>query len=417
MERHAEAAVLEQRRTGDREAIALAIADWADLITTSLWDPARALAIATEAWAEFSDLEQTPAGVRLMDAIAWTYLGLDDAAGALPWFDRLLPIAERLGLLEATAAGILGRGESLLMMGRPREGMVLLRGAHQLAVAHDLATIELGARILMTYHEQWGEPAVGLALAREGLEIGRRRGSRRYGSWMVGNGCICALRTGDWDWAAALLDEWLALEPATISRAEFHGTGRSSARSGARTRRPTSLRRPGSGSRPGSPARSSGPTSCWPGRGPRSRAAVPTRSAGSGSARSSWRHLAPLVGPLLVRSALWAGDAPGATAALASLDASGCQGPALAADRLVARAGIDALEGRGPAALAGYREALRAYRKLGLAFDEAAAAVDMAVLLRSPERDAPDVVTAIARRPHDARAPRRAPIPRPPRRR
>ncbi len=52
-------------------------------------------------------------------------------------------------------------------------------------------------------------------------------------------------------------------------------------------------------------------------------------------------------------------------------------------------------EGRGPAALAGYREALRAYRKLGLAFDEAAAAVDMAVLLRSPERDAADVGTAI----------------------
>ena len=50
---------------------------------------------------------------------------------------------------------------------------------------------------------------------------------------------------------------------------------------------------------------------------------------------------------------------------------------------------------RGPAALAGYREALRAYRKLGLAFDEAAAAVDMAVLLRSPERDAADVGLAI----------------------
>ena len=107
-------------------------------------------------------------------------------------------------------------------------------------------------------------------------------------------------------------------------------------------------------------------------------------------------QFAPLVGPLLVRSALWAGDATGAASALASMEASGYLGPALAADRLVARAGIDALEGRGPAALAGYREALRAYRKLGLAFDEAAAAVDMAVLLPSPERDAADVGMAIA---------------------
>ena len=95
------------------------------------------------------------------------------------------------------------------------------------------------------------------------------------------------------------------------------------------------------------------------------------------------------------RSALWAGDAPGAASALALLQASGYLGPALSADHLVARAGIDALEGRGPAALAGYREAVGVYRQLGLAFDEAAAAVDMAVLLPSPERDAADVEAAI----------------------
>jgi len=68
----------------------------------------------------------------------------------------------------------------------------------------------------------------------------------------------------------------------------------------------------------------------------------------------------------------------------------------LTADRLVGRAGIDALEGRGPAALAGYREALRLCRQLGLVFDEAAASVDMATLLAPQERDAPDVATAIA---------------------
>ena len=287
VERHAEAAVQERRRTGDREGIAQAIADRAYLINTSLWDPARALAIASEAWEEFSDLEQTPAGVALMAGLAWSYLVLDDIAQAMSWFDRLLPIAERLGLLEATAGGIVGRGESLLWTGRPREGMVLLRGAHQLAVAHDLHDRELEGRILMTSHEQWGEPTAGLALAREGLEIARRRGSRRYGSWMVGNGCICALRTGDWDWAAALLDEWMALGSAATGGRSSSWTARSCARSGARTRRRTSRRRPGSGSRVGAPGRRSSLTSSGPGHGPRSRAAVPTRSAGSGSARSS----------------------------------------------------------------------------------------------------------------------------------
>jgi tetratricopeptide (TPR) repeat protein len=397
VERHAEAAVAERRRTGDRAGIAQAIADRAYLINTSLWDPARALAIASEAWEEFSDLEQTPAGVALMAPLAWSHLVLDDIAQAMSWFDRLLPIAERLGLLEATVGGILGRGESLLVAGRPREGMVLLRGAHQLALAHDLRDRELEGRILMTSYEQSGEPAVGLALAREGLEIGRRRGSRRYGSWMVENGCICALRTGDWDWAAGLLDEWMALASTPNVRAEFlvdrailrSLRGEDAAADIAEAAR-FRLEGGSTWSEVGSWERLAGAWAAFAGGRPDE-----VRRLGEQAVELT-STLAPLVSPLLARSALWAGDAPGAATALAQLAASGYLGPALAADRLVARAGIDALEGRAPAALAGYREALRAYRKLGLAFDEAAAAVDMAVLLRSPERDAPDVGTAIA---------------------
>jgi len=107
-------------------------------------------------------------------------------------------------------------------------------------------------------------------------------------------------------------------------------------------------------------------------------------------------YFAPLTYPLAIRSALYAGDASGAAATLALLDASGYRGPALSADRLVAVAGLDALEGRGASAVSGYREALRAYRQLGLAFDEAAAAADIAALLPAYERAAPDLVAAIA---------------------
>jgi hypothetical protein len=213
---------------------------------------------------------------------------------------------------------------------------------------------------------------------------------------MVGNGCVCALRTGDWDWAAGLLDEWLALESSTSGWAEFF-VDRAILGS-LRGEDPTADLAEAARTfiEGGAPWAQSESYRLWAGAwaafaGGRSDE---VRRLGEHAVELS-SYFAPLACPLLVRSALWAGEAAGATSALALLDASGFLGAALSADRLVARAGIDALEGRGPAALAGYREALRAYRKLGLAFDEAAAAVDMAILLRAPERDAADVALAI----------------------
>ena len=92
---------------------------------------------------------------------------------------------------------------------------------------------------------------------------------------------------------------------------------------------------------------------------------------------------------------MWSRDLGATEKVVARFEAGGFWGPALQVDRLAARAGLAALRGNGPEALAGFREAVRAYRGLGLAFDEAAAAVDMATLLGAPERDAPDVVAAI----------------------
>jgi len=66
---------------------------------------------------------------------------------------------------------------------------------------------------------------------------------------------------------------------------------------------------------------------------------------------------------------------------LAALDASGVHGRAVEADGVTIRAGIAALEGRPTEAIALYRDALRSWRDLGLAWDEALAGVDMALLL------------------------------------
>jgi hypothetical protein len=105
----------------------------------------------------------------------------------------------------------------------------------------------------------------------------------------------------------------------------------------------------------------------------------------------------PISLPLGVRAALWAGDAEAANLVAAQLDASVIRGQAIDLDRVTLRAGIAALEGRRPDAIAGYREALCGWRGLGLAFDEAMAALDMAIVLAPTEREmaeAPEAVRA-----------------------
>ncbi|MEA2478448.1 MAG: hypothetical protein QOJ07_370, partial [Thermoleophilaceae bacterium] len=149
--RHAEGALAERRRSSDRAAIAGAIAANATAIINYLAEPHRAEKLLMEAWPEFADLEQTPAGVDLMVAITRAHRGQNNQESALEWVERYLPVAERLGLLEPTARGIVSRGVSLITVARPREGLILLRGAHQLAEADELRDVELNARVLLTF--------------------------------------------------------------------------------------------------------------------------------------------------------------------------------------------------------------------------------------------------------------------------
>jgi hypothetical protein len=63
------------------------------------------------------------------------------------------------------------------------------------------------------------------------------------------------------------------------------------------------------------------------------------------------------------------------------------RGHAFAMDVVTLRAGVAALEGRRFDAVAGYREALRGWRALGLTFDEALAGPDLATVLNPSERE------------------------------
>ncbi|MEP7039972.1 MAG: adenylate/guanylate cyclase domain-containing protein [Chloroflexota bacterium] len=394
VERHALGQLEAAREIGDRPAIAAAIANYARTVQGWLGTPQRAVEILEPAWAEFSDLEQTPEGVWLMAALAASNSGSLNEDVALGWVDRYLPIAERLDLMEAIATGLISRAQILIKMNRSREALVLLRGGHQLATAIGFWERERTGRVLLTFYAQWNDSSEGLALAREGLEIAHRISSRSYGATMVGNGSICAIRVGEWDWVEALLDEWIPPDPSFAWYAEFFSdrailTALRGGDASADIAKAAQLRQAITDSQFESYEH-------WA----RSWAAFTAGSyadacheAELAAAVTSYFH--PLATPLAARAALWAGDAERAAAAVEALHASGHRGTAVELDMATIRAGVAALEGRGAEALAGYRELLKGWRQAGLAFDEALAVTDMATLLPPNERASADVHTAV----------------------
>jgi hypothetical protein len=318
----------------------------------------------------------------------------EDYDAALAWLERMLPVAERLDLLPQTATGLARLSGTLYRVNRPREALIILRGTHELAGANGLVDVDRGTRTQLTFYEQFADPGAGLAMAREGLEIASRRGSTAYGFLMVGNAVSCAIRVGEWAWASALLDEWLANEITGDFYLELYvdravltalGGGDSSDDLATAERLVTTVKD------------SQYPSYCHWARAwaafADGRLAEARQEAVSAAEVTDF--FVPISLPLAARAALWAGDVADANAVLARIDASVIRGQAIALDRVTLGAGIAALEGRRADAIAGYREALRGWRQLGLAFDEAMAALDMAILLAPTEREMAEASTAV----------------------
>ncbi len=382
------------REIGDRPRIAAATANHARIVAWWIGNPQRAIDLLEAAWEEFSDLEQTPAGVDIMAGLASSLATVLEHAASLRWVDRYLPIAERLDLMDAIVGGLINRGSVLVRLNRARESLVLLRGGHQLALATGNRLREIGGRTLLTFYAQWNEPAEGLALAREGLDVAHRTGSRAYGFQMVGNGSICAFRVGDWDWAASLLNEWIPPDNFSPHHTEFFIDRAilTAARGGD----------PGADIEAAAGLRQEITDPQFESYEHWARAWAAFAAGEYAEARSEaevasqhTHYFFPLAMPLAARAALWSGQPDAAQKALDALVGSGYKGAAVELDMATIRAGIATLEGRGAEALAAYREALRGWRQYGLAFDEALAVTDMATLLPPAERGSADVATAV----------------------
>ena len=379
-EAHLRAAVEAQRSIGNRPAIAGAIAALGRALLQG-YRVTDALALLEPAADEFADLAADPAGITLGSQLARGYFlaGSSDRR-AIEVADRVLEAAEHADLPAIVADTLVTRGTALANLGRVIEGLGAITAGRDLADASGL-----GATVLRAYNNlgaiHWvRDPRAALEATRAGLALARRLGARSWVSGLVTGIGDSSLRTGDWPSAlteltAALAEEW---EPADHLQLLFTASVFWALRGEPIDDRLAEVK--------GLLGDSDDPQM---GAGAAMAASFAAIAIGDlHAARTSWQRAASLVAtvlpvalPLAARAALWAGDAAAAREDLAALDASGFHGPAIEADRRMIRAGLAALEGRPADALSLYREALPAWRDLGLAWDEALCGLDMATLL------------------------------------
>jgi class 3 adenylate cyclase/tetratricopeptide (TPR) repeat protein len=374
-EDHLRQALALRRELGDRSAIAGASAVLGRVLIYGSHRDA-ALMLLEAAMAEFTDLDDDLPLAALGGQIARVHFLTGNLRQAIEVADQVLQTAEHLDLVPIVADTLVTKGSALAQDGRSFEGMALLRAGQDLAEAHGLTETILRATNNRMNHESDRDPRSAFELALAGLTRARRLGRRSDAASLLNWAAWNALRTGDWAWALAELDampiDELELGDRTsithaaylfralrgfddfsAGLAEAVGEGADSETGQMEMRRTFAFFAAGQLSEA---------------RAERRRAA---ESFGEAGAISNYG----------ARAALWSHDLAGAAEDLATFDGDGLHGTVVEADRLTIRAGIAALDDRAADAFPLYREALRAWRTLGLAWDQALCGIDMATLL------------------------------------
>ncbi len=281
------------------------------------------------------------------------------------------------------------KGTALAELGRAIEGLGLIATGQTLAESNGFDATTLRAAGNRLSVDVMRDPRTAVVNARAAIALARRLGTRSPLGVVLGNGVQAAVRAGEWRWASEELE-------ATLTE-DFEGNDRFNLLAATTILR--ALR--------GDPVAdlmaeivSLVGSSVEPAVLSELMFATANEAFAAGrlgDARGAWHRCGelragsePTTSACAARAALWLGDVPAATNDLAVLDASGVHGPAIEADRRTIRAGIMALEGRASDALPLYREALRAWRDLGLAWDEALCGIDMATLLDPSNADVRD---------------------------
>ena len=380
---HYRQAIAGRRGLGDRPAVAGATAAQAQALLMAGRTP-EAMAVLEPASAEFADLASQPAGIALLGQLARASFMSDLTRRAIEVADRVLEAAEHADLPAIVADTLVTRGTALGEIGRPIEGIGAIQAGRDLANARGFSATVLRAANNLAFAESYRDPRAAGDTSRAGAALARRLGARGWVAGFVANIGEFGLRTGDWS---------LALTELAGSIAEGFEAGDEI----VLAMREVAIRACRGESVDDALREIDRMVSTlndiqWlSGRS----VVVGFAAFANGdmtTARSAWLEAGAHMSyeqhvslPRASRAALWSGDVAAARGDLDTLEASGFHGPAMEADRRTIQAGVAALEGRSDEALVLYRDALRAWRELGLAWDEALCGLDMALLLDPSE--------------------------------
>jgi class 3 adenylate cyclase/tetratricopeptide (TPR) repeat protein len=389
-EAHFRSALERRSAMDDRAAEARTTAKYGRaLLNAYQFEPAIALLVAaSERFVSVAD----EATMAMLDGqLARAYFLNNDYRQAVAVADRVLEAAERSDLVDVVADTLITRGSALALIGRPYEGIGAIEAGQRLAAAHSLNSSVLRALNNLASTLQDSDPRAGLEAAQAGIMLARRLGIPPFN--LIDNAFNGAIRTGEWDWAAGELEPMLGeeLDPLTRSVVLADTTQLRALRGEPTAELVADLEAmPTSGVDPVKDG-----TLAW------TRGAVAFATGRYEFSRTQSHRFAEVFpqgvaeGTLLAaRCALLSRDAEGAGQDLATVDGTGRRGRAIDADRTTIRAGLAALGGQPNDALALYRESMTVWRDLGLVWDEALCAIDMASLLGPGE---PEVRAAAER--------------------
>ena len=342
------------------------------------------ITILDQALAEFADLADSPVGIglRAQEARA-RYLERRNAE-AIAACDAVLPAAEAADLDALVADVLVTRGSALCNASRPREGLGAIEAGRRLAEAIDLPMVIIRAITNSMEPLAEDDSAAGLNAALDGLQLAERLGlvdervmfSEMCAFWFFAR--------GDWDPG---LERIGAMLPVLDERDRVHLDStiaiieilRGDPPQPRIERIEAELVDP-----PDTMSLAHGPAV-------RAIAALATGDRREAEAALAWldinlpRAVERFHLGMVARLAAWDRDVTASADAIDRIRNEDHGGRSLAAVIAGHAASVDALEGRIPEAVVGYRRAIRDLEEVGLRWEAALVGLDMTVLVGPSE--------------------------------